>query len=250
MSDIQFSGPSQNPFGCLGLLVIRWDFQSVTLSRPTSEPSHNSTAARAMEESQQPPVRKRQARIATPVWETRQWKQMRHALENRQSIVCFDAEWEYQPPNRVTELGIASWRDGAITVHNVRVRGRGRPFHGGTTIYMTDDAAKAWLSDIMAGADLLVGHALQNDRLKMKQWGCHLPGTETLPVVDTGAWSRLTNKESGNPRRLAHLAAEYASNAKACMSPAMMRSLPCKWPLPWLPRSRDHHLSSSVLKSG
>lgn len=167
-----------------------------------------------MEEQPQTTARKRPARIAMSVWETRQWKQMRHALERRQSIVCFDAEWEYQPPNRVTELGIASWRDGVITVHNVRVRGRGRPFHGGTTVHMTDDAAKTWLTNIMAGADLLVGHALQNDRLKMKQWGCRLPGPEILPVVDTGAWSRLTNKESANPRRLSHLATEYGIERK------------------------------------
>lgn len=168
-----------------------------------------------MDENPQKTERKKKpARVPMSVWETRQWKQMRHALAQGQSIICFDAEWEYQPPNRVTELGIASWRDGVITVHNVRVRGRGRPFNGGKTIHMTDDAAKDWLRGIMADADLLVGHALQNDRLKMKQWGCRLPGPETLPVVDTGAWSRLTNKESANPRRLAHLAAEYGIERK------------------------------------
>ena len=74
---------------------------------------------------------------------------------------------------------------------------------------MTDDVAQAWLRGMMAEADLLVGHALQNDRLKMKQWGCPLPSPQILPVVDTGAWSRLTNTENANPRRLAHLAAQY-----------------------------------------
>jgi hypothetical protein len=149
-----------------------------------------------------------------PIWETRQWSQMRGALDQRQRIVCFDAEWEYQPPNRVTELGIATWRDGVIEVHNVRVRGTGRQFRNGETVRMTDDAAQAWLCGMMAEADLLVGHALQNDRLKMKQWGCPLPGTQILPVVDTGAWSRIINTESANPRRLVHLAAEYGIERK------------------------------------
>lgn len=79
---------------------------------------------------------------------------------------------------------------------------------------MSDDAAKLWLRGVMEKADLLVGHALQNDRLKMRQWGCPLPNTQTLPVVDTGAWSRVTNTESANPRRLSHLAALYGIERK------------------------------------
>ena len=166
---------------------------------------------KTIDQPRQPAIagRKRELRVASPIWETRQWTQMRYAIAQKQRIVCFDAEWEYQSPNRVTELGVATWRDGAITVQNVRVRGAGRPFHGGETIRMTDDAAKTWLRDVMANADLLVGHALQNDRLKMRQWGCPLPKAQNLPVVDTGAWSRVTNKASANPRRLAHLADEY-----------------------------------------
>ena len=139
---------------------------------------------------------------------------MRRALDSSQAIVSFDAEWEYQPPNRVTELGIAILRNGTIKVHNVRVRGRGRPFHGGKTLYLADEAAQAWLRDIMSSADLLVGHALQNDRLKMKQWGCPLPNMQNLPTVDTGTWSRLTNLENGNPRRLSHLADHYGIDRK------------------------------------
>lgn len=164
-----------------------------------------------MDESQ-PVERRRRVRPArTPlmVWQAPQWSILRRALAGDHRIVCFDAEWEYQPPNRVTELGVATLHRGVTTVHNVRVRGRGRPFHGGRTMLMNDDAAKAWLFEILGSADLLVGHALQNDRLKMKQWGCPLPKPQDLPVVDTGAWSRVTNTESANPRRLKHLADLY-----------------------------------------
>lgn len=149
-----------------------------------------------------------------PVWETKQWALLRHALVKGSRIVCFDAEWEYQPPNRVTELGVAILHNGVVLAQNIRVRGQGRHFHGGKTIRMSDDAAKEWLRKTMERADLLVGHALQNDRLKMKQWGCPLPNTQTLPVVDTGAWSRVTNTESANPRRLSHLAAMYGIKRK------------------------------------
>lgn len=178
---------------------------------------------KSVNEPRQPATagRKRTPRVPLPIWETRQWTQMRHAITQKQRIVCFDAEWEYQSPNRVTELGVATWRDGAITVQNVRVRGSGRPFHGGETVRLTDDAAKTWLRDVMANADLLVGHALQNDRLKMRQWGCPLPKAQNLPVVDTGAWSRLTNKESANPRRLAHLADEYGIERRGLHVAAM-----------------------------
>ena len=157
---------------------------------------------------------KRPGRVPTPIWETPQWRLMRQALDKDHPIVSFDAEWEYQPPNRVTELGVAVLRDGEINVHNVRVRGRARPFDNGKTIYLAEDAAKAWLQAIMRSAKLLVGHALQNDRLKMRQWGCPLPKAQTLPTVDTGAWSRLTNPANGNPRRLAHLADEYGIERK------------------------------------
>lgn len=161
------------------------------------------------------PVRRApRARAALWVWQTAQWKLVREALADRRRIVCFDAEWEYQPPNRVVELGVATFHEGAMTVHNVRVRGKGRRFHGGETVYMAEDAAKVWLGEIMASADLLVGHALQNDRLKMKQWGAPLPNAQILPMVDTGSWSRIVNRESANPRRLVHLAAEYGIERK------------------------------------
>lgn len=181
----------------------------------TSMDGDRSAEKSTAERQTAPSVRRTRApRVALKIWQTRQWAQMRHALAQRQRIVCFDAEWEYQPPNRVTELGIATWHDGGVTVQNIRVRGSGRPFRNGQTIRMADDAAKAWLRNIMASADLLVGHALQNDRLKMKQWGCPLPSTQILPVVDTGAWSRIINTESGNPRRLVHLADEYGIERK------------------------------------
>lgn len=169
-----------------------------------------------MDESQTVETAKRRSpvRVAQPIWDTPQWRLLRDALENRRCIVCFDAEWEYQPPNRVTELGVAIQRDGVTTVHNVRVRGKGRQFHGGETIHMTEDAAKAWLRGIMESADLLVGHALQNDRLKMKQWGNPLPSIQKLPMVDTGTWSRIINEESSNPRRLTHLAAQFGVEKK------------------------------------
>ena len=173
-----------------------------------------SASSKSMEESQQPARGKSPGRQSLSIWEATQWTQMRHALAQHHCIVCFDAEWEYQLPNRVTELGVAIMRDGLIMAHNVRVRGRGRRFHGGETVYMDDDAAKTWLRDIMAAADLLVGHALQNDRLKMKRWGCPLPSIEALPMVDTGTWSRITNAQSANPRRLTHLADQYGIERK------------------------------------
>lgn len=165
----------------------------------TAEPSPDARGAR----------RKRRSRIALEIWQAPQWKLMRDALRDNQRIVSFDAEWQYHPPNEVTELGAAILHDGIITVHNVRVKPGGRPFKGGKTVYMTDDEGRAWLHATMASADLLVGHALQNDRHKMKQWKCPLPKPGSLPVVDTGVWSKLTNFVSANPRRLIHLAAQY-----------------------------------------
>jgi hypothetical protein len=153
--------------------------------------------------------RERGPRVALEVWQAPQWKLMREALADGRRIVSFDAEWQYQPPNQVTELGAAILHGGVITIHNIRVKPGGRPFKGGKTVYMTDDEAKTWLRATMASAELLVGHALQNDRHKMKQWKCPLPNSKSLPVVDTGAWSRATNPVSANPRRLTHLAAEY-----------------------------------------
>lgn len=160
------------------------------------------------------PHRVRRPRTALAIWQAPQWAIMREALAANGRIVCFDAEWEYQPPNRVTELGIAMLHDGVMTTHNVRVRGRGRPLVGGQTVFMTDEPAKAWLREILGSADLLVGHALQNDRLKMKQWGCPLPSTQHLKVVDTASWSRATNQESANPRRLKYLADQYGIERK------------------------------------
>ncbi len=148
-------------------------------------------------------------RVAQQVWETKQWAMMRQALGENRRIVCFDAEWEYQPPNRVTELGIAIMHHGQITGRNVRVRPGGRRFFGGKTAYLTEDAARAWLARVMDSAELLVGHALKNDRLKMKQWGVSLSNIRGLPAVDTSTWSRITNQESANPLRLAHLAKRY-----------------------------------------
>ncbi|UKK86180.1 hypothetical protein L7H23_08815 [Sphingopyxis sp. BSN-002] len=164
--------------------------------------------------SVEPVTPKRRGRVPIPIWETPQWRLMRQALDKGYTIVSFDAEWEYQPPNRVAELGVAVLRDGEIKVHNVRVRGRARSFDNGKTMYLAEDAAKAWLQATMRSAEILVGHALQNDRLKMRQWGCPLPKTQKLPTVDTGAWSRLTNPVNGNPRRLAHLADEYGIERK------------------------------------
>lgn len=158
--------------------------------------------------------RKRRGHMPVAIWETPQWRLVRHALANDHVIVSFDAEWEYQPPNRVTELGIAIFRRGAIKVHNLRVRGRARPINGLATRYLAEDAAKSWLQAMLRSADLLVGHALQNDRRKMKQWGCPLPSMQTMPTVDTGAWSRVTNQVNGNPRRLAHLADQYGINRR------------------------------------
>ncbi len=158
--------------------------------------------------------RKRRTRVALEIWQAPQWKLMRSALSDNLRIVSFDAEWQYQPPNEVTELGAAILHDGVVSIHNIRVKPGGRPFRGGKTVYMTDDEAKAWLRATMASADLLVGHALQNDRHKMKQWKCPLPRAGSLPVVDTGAWSRITNPVSANPRRLTHLAAQYGIDCK------------------------------------
>lgn len=55
----------------------------------------------------------------------------------------------------------------------------------------------------------------------MKQSGCVLPDTQILPVVDTGARSRLTNTESANPRRLAHLADQYGIDRTGLHAAAM-----------------------------
>jgi hypothetical protein len=84
-----------------------------------------------------------------------------------------------------------------------------------------DRCGQGWLRRIMAGADLLVLHA--NDRLKMRQWRCRLPGAETLPVVDTGTWYLLTVKEGAHPRRLPPLRQNMALNARACMWRGMTR---------------------------
>lgn len=157
---------------------------------------------------------KRKPRIPLEVWQAPQWQLVRDALALNRRIVCFDAEWQYVAPYELTELGIAVLHDGTTTVRNVRVKPGGRKFLGGKTVYLSDDAARDWLRGVIAGAELLVGHALQNDRRKLKEWKCPLPSVTSLSTVDTSVWSRLTNPDSANPRRLSHLAKEYEIDYK------------------------------------
>lgn len=164
-------------------------------------------------------------REVPPVWETRQWSMMRHALAQGHKIIAFDAEWQYNYPNALTEIGVAIYHRGEREVHNIRVRG-GAGKADKTTRFMSEKQAKDWLARTFAGAGLLVGHAIKNDRAKMKEFGWPLPGREVLPCVDTEGWSKLLNPEQNNPQKLTNfcrrhgvelLKAHIAGN-DACMT--------------------------------
>ncbi len=140
-------------------------------------------------------------RVPMALHTTTQYRLMREALDRGDKIVAFDAEWQYQWPNLITELGVAIYHNGHREVHNVRVRG-GAGKTDKSTRFMTDEQAKRWLASMFKGAGLLVGHAIHNDRVKMQQWGWPLPENDVLPLVDTGRWSQVMNPTDNNPQRL------------------------------------------------
>jgi hypothetical protein len=136
-----------------------------------------------------------------PLSETDQYRLIRTALERGDKIVSFDAEWQYQWPNKITELGVAIYHNGTREVHNVRVRaGAGKPDK--MTRFMTDDQAKRWLKGVFQGVGLLVGHAIKNDRDKMREWGWPLPYETSVPCLDTERWSRVLNPEAKQSQKL------------------------------------------------
>jgi hypothetical protein len=141
------------------------------------------------------------ARKPMLVHETAQWKEMRAALAEGRKIVSFDAEWQYQWPHKITELGVAIYQDGEIEVHNVRVRG-GAGKTDKTTRFMTDVQAKKWLTGVFEGCGLLVGHAICNDRAKMDSFGWRLPDTNAVPCVDTEKWSKVMNENVNQSQKL------------------------------------------------
>ncbi len=130
-------------------------------------------------------------RVIPTIPETHEWAKMRRAIEAGKRIVALDAEWTMRVP--ITEIGIATYHAGVRTVENIRVTPGGHQFLHGTTRYMTVEQAGRWLNGVMTQADLLVGHALHNDRRQFIQWGYPLPDME---VVDTARWSRQLNESN------------------------------------------------------
>lgn len=136
--------------------------------------------------------RKRNApHVPHHVCTTAQWRIMQHSLKAGHKIVAFDAEWQRCYPYDITELGVAIYHKGKREVHNIRVRAGGGKVDP-MTRFMTKDQAIKWLKEIFKDANLLVGHALKNDRAKMSEWGWCLPNIST---VDTERWSVLLNPE-------------------------------------------------------
>lgn len=143
-------------------------------------------------------------RYVPSVPETPQWRTIRDALDRGSKILAFDAEWTMRRP--ITELGIAIYQNGEMTAHNVRLTPGGKNFRYGVTRYMTDRQAKLWVRGMFSEADLLVGHALNNDRLQMRRWGEPIPD---MPYLDTSPWSRALNQSSHDPISLGKFADRY-----------------------------------------
>lgn len=146
--------------------------------------------------------------IGMPVTDTQQWLMMRNALATDSKIIAFDAEWQYQWPHHITEIGVAIYHHGRREVHNIRVKG-GVGKADSSTRFMSDMQAKRWLTETFKDAGLLIGHAISNDRMKMKQWGWILPLPDRLPCVDTEKWSRVLNVEKNNSQKLTTFCANH-----------------------------------------
>jgi hypothetical protein len=158
--------------------------------------------------------RRKKPRIAMSLHATAQYRIMQQALAENLPILCFDAEWQFQFPNNITEIGVALYHHGEMTVHNVRVVPGGRKFLGGTTVYMTPSKAQYWLRGLIAQSAVIVGHALQNDRdMLSKKWKFDLPRPHEMPTVDTASWSRVLSHD-GNSVNLGRFAARYGIDCR------------------------------------
>lgn len=137
-------------------------------------------------------------RVPPKVTDTPQWRIMRRALAKGGRIVAFDSEWQRHAPYAVTELGVAIYQHGNISHRTIRVRGAPHS----EAERMTEKDARKWLRGVMREADLLVGHALKNDRDKMDEWRCPLPASDDLLFIDTAMWSRSLNPVAKQPMKL------------------------------------------------
>lgn len=104
----------------------------------------------------------------------RQIERIRQAIEAGLPVICFDAEWT--PWRPITEIGLAIYRSGEITHRNIRVLPDYRPklttrYRFGETEYMSKDDAQQTMRAFFSEDHVLVGHAINNDRRQMSQWG-------------------------------------------------------------------------------
>ncbi len=108
------------------------------------------------------------------------------ALEENWKIVSIDCEWTMR--RAITEIGVTIFHNGEIQAFNICVAAGGKGFLHGTSRYMQDKHAREWLTETLADAQLVVGHAFKNDVRQMTHWSYRMP---QLPVVDTGKWSKI-----------------------------------------------------------
>jgi DNA polymerase III epsilon subunit-like protein len=97
---------------------------------------------------------------------------LNEALDGKR-IVALDAEWSRDGSRAITEIGLAVYENGQLTVRNIRVIPDYLPrkdyFLGETEVLSPAEAA-AVTEEIMESADLLTGHALINDRGQFRKW--------------------------------------------------------------------------------
>lgn len=134
-------------------------------------------------------------------------------------MVALDTEWS-PGDSPFDELGIAVWNRGRIDeVLNIRTTTPRHPNRTviGTAMRLDVDEALSILTNRLAGADALVMHAGQNDRIRLRMAGYELP---RMPIFDTLTWHRMATGV-GSPATLGaicdrwsipHAARHVASN--------------------------------------
>jgi hypothetical protein len=119
-----------------------------------------------------------------------------NAIDSGKRIVAVDTEWMRDGSRKITEIGVAIYQNGELTLRNIRViPDFNTDFDNfrGTTEFMTDDDAAAVFEEIQASADMIAGHALKNDRLQFKRWRkVHLRDDN---VFDTQSYAKSAHGE-------------------------------------------------------
>ena len=133
---------------------------------------------------------------------------LQKALRFNRPIMSFDLEWDMDNP--VTEIGLSILHNGTISSHNIHIfedRAPMRRFRFGETVYMPVNEAAPWLLNHLQSAELVLGHAIKNDRDQIKKLG-YIP--EIKAVIDTAKWSRGMN--NGMDMKLKRLLKYYGGN--------------------------------------